>query len=78
VANLPTLLGHTCSVAPITGVNAQGDHLLLTPSADSGILLFSLKYDPNSPDPSLITCNPEGQTVPAGSVHLNLLVIDAR
>jgi hypothetical protein len=76
-ADLPKLLGHTCSVGPITGVNAQGDHLLLTPSGDSGTLLFSVKYDPNSPDPSLVTCNPEGQTVPAGPVHLSLLVIDA-
>ena len=64
----------------ITGINAQGDHLLLTPNyatADPK-LIFNIQYVPNDEYARLRVCNPTDANIDDGNTNFNLLVIDAQ
>ena len=78
-ANIGTVFSHTCSDLPVTGVNAQGDHLLLTPSQeDSEIFLeYSVRYRAAEQEVRLYACNPTHNTINDGTTHFNLLIFDA-
>jgi hypothetical protein len=78
-ANIGTLQPFDCNQDAITGINAQGDHLLLTPSDDdsSPVLTYRIDYRPNQESATLTTCNPFNFTEPDGTTHFNLLVFDA-
>jgi hypothetical protein len=78
-ANIGTLAAFDCHPDLITGINAQGDHLLLTPSAvdSSPVLTYRIEYHPNDSAATLTTCNPRNFSVDDGTTHFNLLVFDA-
>jgi hypothetical protein len=80
-ATLGTVAAHDCKYDFITGINAQGDHLLLTPNVDTvpADLDFSVQYRGDAESAALVACNPTGSSisVPVGS-KFNLLVIDAQ
>jgi len=79
-ANVGTVFTGTCSEAPISGINAQGDHLLLTPSvADADPFLeYTLEYDPDQEAATLRSCNYTNVNQNDGTTHFNLLVFDAQ
>jgi hypothetical protein len=78
-ADIGTLGANDCEEVSITGINAQGDHLLLTPSTDdsSVVLFYRIEYRPNLESATLVTCNPWNFSVDDGTTHFNLLVFDA-
>ncbi len=79
-ANIGNLVANSCAQDDITGITAQGDHLLLTPSdADSSpVLFYRIEYRPNEESANLITCNPWNFSVDDGTTHFSLLVFDAQ
>jgi hypothetical protein len=80
-ATLGTVAAHDCKGDFITGINAQGDHLLLTPNVDTvpNDLDYSVRYRSAAESAVLVACNPTAGSisVPVGS-KFNLLVIDAQ
>jgi hypothetical protein len=84
VVNFPADIGsvsaNDCTLRGITGVGAQGDHLVLEPSiADmNGDLSYDAVYDPESEAAWLSICNPTVNSINDGITHFNLLVIDAQ
>jgi hypothetical protein len=79
-ANVGTVFTGTCSRADISGINAQGDHLLLTPSTadDNPYLEYTIEYDPAQEAAKLRTCNYTNVNQNDGTTHFNLLVFDAQ
>ena len=79
-ANVTTVPAHFCFTSTISGIGAQGDHLLLTPSGDDSQtgLIYSVKYRGASEHAVLQACNPTDEPVADGFTHFNLLVIDAQ
>jgi hypothetical protein len=78
-ASIPTVPPHSCTTVIITGVNARGAHLLLTPDYDStsGQLVFAAQYRANSDSAVIWACNPtDTQASDLGDSRFNLLVID--
>jgi hypothetical protein len=80
-ATLGTVAAHDCKYDFITGINAQGDHLLLTPNVDTvpADLDYSVQYRGDAESAALVACNPTASSisVPIGA-KFNLLVIDAQ
>jgi hypothetical protein len=69
----------SCVRKEVTGINAQGDHLLLTPdtaSAEPGFN-YGVEYQPSDSSAVISACNPVSGAVDDGSTRFNLLVIDA-
>jgi hypothetical protein len=79
-ANVATVPAHFCTVSEISGIGAQGDHLLLTPSGDDSMtsLDYSVKYRGATDNAVLQACNPTDDPAADGFTHFNLLVIDAQ
>ena len=78
-ADIGTIASGDCVFRSVTGINAQGDHLLLTPSAhDSGFVLYSLEYRTDAEHATLQACNPWPFEINDGTTHFNLLVFDAQ
>jgi hypothetical protein len=79
-ANVGTLPAHGCVERPITGINARGDHMLLTRSAESGnpLVLYSIEYRDNDEFAYLQACNVSASVINDGTTRFNLLVIDAQ
>jgi hypothetical protein len=80
-ANVGTVPAHQCGNAIISGLNATGDHLLLTPSyADAHVnLVYGIRYGNTSePEARLSFCNPTDFTVSDGTTHFSVLVFDAQ
>jgi len=69
-----------CVVKLITGVNAGGDHLLLTPNSDTATprLTYRAEYRARAESVALTVCNPSGVSVDDAVTFFNLLVIDAQ
>ena len=80
VANIPAVAAQSCrDTDPITGINAQGDHLLLTPADDTNLrLTFQAIYSQDVASAVLRVCNNTNAATVAATAHFNLLVIDAQ
>ena len=67
-----------CTVGTVTGVNAQGDHLLLTPDRTTTNipLIYSVEYT-DEESVEIQVCNPTSSSLSANNVDFNLLVFDA-
>ena len=80
-ATIGAVAANSCAERSVTGVNAEGDHLLLTPiynNADG-----RLTYTPESTfgfggTMRIRVCNPTNSNVDDGTTQFNLLVIDAQ
>ena len=79
-ASINQVAAHDCRDYGISGINAQGDHLLLTPDYDSSnlSLTYEIDYQANDPAALLHVCNPTDATRDDGDTNFNLLVIDAQ
>jgi hypothetical protein len=77
-ANIGTVFAHSCNGKALPGVNAQGDHLLLTPSEqDSAPFLdYSILYTAQE-HATIYTCNHTDIDINDGTTHFNMLVFDA-
>ena len=75
-ANVPGLGAHTCSTSPITGAVAQGDHLLLTPEANTSVagLTYGIAYRSDSGNAQLQVCNTSPVPINGATTNFNLLV----
>ena len=69
----------SCVTRIVTGVNAQGDHLLLTPSGNgaSGLLTYTAQSHANDNNMEIKACNPTTSAIDDGTNTFSLLVIDA-
>jgi hypothetical protein len=79
--NIGTVPAHNCVERRVTGVNARGDHLLLTPNyetATTGRLVYSAEYTSDDESMLIQACNPTGASINDGTTNFNLLVIDAQ
>jgi hypothetical protein len=78
-ATIGDVAAQSCKDLNITGINAQGDHLLLTPSnADSDTnLIYDARYR-GTEAATLHVCNPTTSLKQDGTTHFNLLVFDAQ
>jgi hypothetical protein len=78
-ATIGTVVHDSCSNLAITGIDAAGDHLLLTPSwADSDSrLVYSARYRADG-NATLSVCNHGAGNIDDGTTHFNLFVIDAQ
>jgi hypothetical protein len=79
-ATIGQVVTHVCKLDPITGINATGDHLLLTPSASDAnpYLEYTIEYSLSQESATLKTCNYSDTTQNDGTTHFNLLVFDAQ
>jgi hypothetical protein len=80
LGNIGTVPAHDCVYRNITGINAQGDHLLLTPTHDNiGLgLIYAIQCKVVQEHAVLEACNPTGSAINDGTTHFNLLVFDAQ
>jgi hypothetical protein len=64
----------------VTGINAQGDHLLLTTdfTESDGRLIYTVESKRLSESADIKVCNPTASVVDDGQTNFSLLVIDAR
>ena len=77
VANIGIVTARSCKYGRVTGVGAQGDHLLLTPSFQEARtnLSYSVEYELLSGEGAEIkTCNPTNADINGGTTRFNLLV----
>ena len=79
-ATIGTVPAHTCIEKTVTGVNAKGDHLLLTPNANTASLglSYSAEYDAVGNSAIIIVCNHSNFVIDGETTRFNLLVIDAQ
>jgi hypothetical protein len=80
-ATIGTVPAHGCVEKAVTGVDAKGDHLLLTPNwqTQNGSLTYSAEYhNVNESIFELQACNPTDGAINDGNTNFNLLVIDAQ
>jgi hypothetical protein len=79
-ADVGTVLADDCKRLAITGINAEGDHLLLTPSGEDSNniqLTYGVQYNETDENATLQVCNDHGFPIDDASTHFNLLVFDA-
>jgi hypothetical protein len=79
LASINRVDAHNCGYNTVTGVNAAGDHLVLTPSFDAspGIINYTAEYAPDG-TVRFKACNPTDFAYGAHTTRFNLLVIDAQ
>jgi hypothetical protein len=79
-ANIGTVPAQSCTYRSITGINAQGDHLLLTGNlGDTHTdLSYGIEYSPTESRAAMKICNPTPSNIDDGHTHFNLLVFDAQ
>jgi hypothetical protein len=77
--NIGSVPAHGCVERLVTGVNAQGDHLLLTPDfqTQTSRLVYSAESDGDNASMHIQVCNPADVDINDGNTNFNLLVIDA-
>jgi hypothetical protein len=75
-----TVPANSCVDRGVTGVNAQGDHLLLTRNynTSSPNLIYSAEYLDGDEAMEIQVCNPTTFDINDGTTRFNLLVIDAQ
>jgi hypothetical protein len=78
--NIGTIPAQNCVERDVGGVNAQGDHLLLTPNfnTQSPLLVYSAEYHDSAERMDIQVCNPTTSAINDGDTNFNLLVIDAQ
>jgi hypothetical protein len=71
---------HSCDVGTVGGVNAQGDHLLLTPNSETAAagLVYSAENRNTDGNWVLKVCNPTASNIDDGNTNFRLLWIDAQ
>ncbi len=79
LASIKSVAAHNCGYNTVTGVNAAGDHLVLTPSFDAspGIINYTAEYAADG-TVRIKACNPTDFAYGAHTTRFNLLVIDAQ
>lgn len=79
-ASIGTIAASDCGSVVISGINAKGDHLLLTPSfQDSNHRLdYTITYQRDVGYAYLNVCNRTDLAIDDGTTHFNLLVFDAQ
>ena len=79
-ANVGTVPADTCIFRTISGIDAQGDHLLLTPDFNTSVsvLFYSIASRSDEGSAMLQVCNTLPVDVADGNTKLNLLVFDAQ
>ena len=79
-ANIGSIAAQSCDGRIVTGVDAQGDHLLLTPDENTAslFLTYTIGYQPGGSNAILRVCNPTTAAIDDGNTNFNLLVIDAQ
>jgi uncharacterized iron-regulated membrane protein len=79
LASIKPVGAHNCGYNTVTGVNAAGDHLVLTPSYDAspGIISYTAEYAADG-TVRIKACNPTDFAYGAHTTRFNLLVIDAQ
>jgi hypothetical protein len=77
IGNVPA---QSCVNREVTGINAQGDHLLLTPNFNEsdGRLTYSIEFLRLNESAFIKVCNPTATAIDDGQTPFNLLVIDAK
>jgi hypothetical protein len=67
---------HGCTYAPINGVAAEGDHMVLTPNYSDSFqnLSYGIEYRNGTDTAELKACNPTDTVRGDGTTHFNLLV----
>jgi hypothetical protein len=69
-----------CTGASVTGLNAKGDHVLLTPSGDdaNADLSYTAEYQNTLIDDRffIVACNPTAAPINDNTTHFNVLVIN--
>ncbi len=77
--NIGTVATGFCASKEVTGINASGDHLVLTASQvdASPVLSYTAEYSANG-SAWIKACNSANFDVNDGITHFNLLVIDAQ
>jgi hypothetical protein len=83
VGNVGIIDANTCvadDALAVTGINAQGDHLLLTPNWETAnqLLSYSVEYRSGAEHARIKVCNPTNANINDGTTNFNLLVIDAQ
>jgi hypothetical protein len=78
LASINSVGAHNCGYNTVAGVNAAGDHLVLTPSFDDspGIINYTAEYAADG-TVKIKACNPTDFAYGAHTTRFNLLVIDA-
>jgi hypothetical protein len=80
--NIGNVPAQNCVERDVTGVNATGDHLLLTPNfnTQSPYLVYSAEYTGIATQERMViqVCNPTTSAINDGNTNFNLLVIDAQ
>ena len=79
-ADIGVVPAQGCVKDQITGINASGDHLLLTPNNNDsrGSLTYQVYYVLGQEWAWLETCNPGTVALNDENTHFNLLVFDAQ
>ncbi len=75
--NVPAVAAHDCIYVPITGIAAQGDHVLLTPDYGytSTYLTYTVEFQEGSPNAYLKACNASNNNVEGRPTYFNALVV---
>jgi hypothetical protein len=78
--SIGSIAAQSCDGRIVTGVDAQGDHLLLTPDQNTAslFLTYNIGYQPGGSNAILRVCNPTTAAIDDGSTNFNLLVFDAQ
>jgi hypothetical protein len=79
-ANIGNVPAQSCAYHEVTGINAQGDHLLLTPNFDTTAfdLDYGAQYSSVGGSAFIAVCNPTGADIDDALTSFNLIVIDAQ
>ena len=77
-ANIGTVFARTCKLGSVTGVGANSDHLLLTPTANEHNYLSYTAENDIAGAIWIKACNPTNSDIDDATTGFNLLVIDAQ
>ena len=75
-----TVPAHGCVDRAITGINAQNDHLVLTPANNDSSpgVVYDILFSTADEFAVIHACNATGSSINDATTHFNLLVFDAQ
>ncbi len=79
-ASIGAMSPGTCTLGELTGIDAQADHLVLTPNYETArpsITTYGIVYRTGATSAYLQACNPTATAQTPDTANFNLLVIDA-